>query len=457
MKIACIGGGGSYFVRPLTDFATTPELIGCEIALYDIDSDRAEAMAGYGRKISKEHNSRQKYKVSKNLREAVSSADFVLASIGGAGSSGVAGYYESPVHLGDNVICAEFGISQVIGDTCGPSAMMAAFRSVPIYINICRHIEKYAPDAIMLNHANPMAILCRAMNKYTEVKSIIGICHGVQGGVSIAADILGVPYKELETRWVGTNHYYWFTKMLHKGEDIQPLFWKTLKKMHRREKEQMCYELSHIFDHWIVYPEDDHIIEFFPFASQIKDGTDLPYNMSEHGYGKRMKSLYSGEESIADIKKADRIKNIPVSVRILKKRLEEMAVVDDTDINTISEGTGDLLGDIISGRRGLHICNIPNMGAIPNLPPEALVEVEAITDSQGVRPLYMDNAPPILEAQLRKRFLWHELVADAAVKGDKKIALQAMMVDECAIIPSSSKKLLDKLLKNSQGMLPTFK
>ena len=125
MKIACIGAGGNYFARPLTDFAKTPELKGCDIALYDIDLERAKVkrakvMGRFGERMSKRHNSGQTHTVATTLKAAIEGADFVLASIGGTGASGKAGYTESPIHLGDNMICAEFGVPQVIGDICGP-------------------------------------------------------------------------------------------------------------------------------------------------------------------------------------------------------------------------------------------------------------------------------------------------------------------------------------------------
>ena len=36
MKIACLGGGGWYFTRPIADFALAPELHGSQIALYNV-------------------------------------------------------------------------------------------------------------------------------------------------------------------------------------------------------------------------------------------------------------------------------------------------------------------------------------------------------------------------------------------------------------------------------------
>ena len=53
MKIACLGGGGLYFVRPVADFALCEEMHGSTIVLYDIDRDRAELIAKMGRRFSR--------------------------------------------------------------------------------------------------------------------------------------------------------------------------------------------------------------------------------------------------------------------------------------------------------------------------------------------------------------------------------------------------------------------
>lgn len=456
MKIACLGGGGLYFTHPIGDFTACKEIHGSEIALYDLDRDRAELMAGMGRRLSRATGARLRFTNAKSLAAAVAGSDFVLASIGGIGGSGAKGYYESPIHLGDKLICARYGVPQIVGDTCGSAAMLAAFRSVPIYLDICRTIERRAPQAILINHANPMAVLCRAMNKYFAHLRIIGICHGVQGGIAHAAAILKVPPQELETVWIGTNHYYWFIRMRHRGADVLPRFWKLVRRRRPAPGNAMCADLSRVYGHWIVYPQDDHVIEFYPYLAQVKDPTRLPFGLSEHAFGKRLKPLYSGEESLADLRKSDRA---VLRAAMLKEYARALAKIQPPKHATDpirGEGTARLIADIAAGRRGIHICNVPNHGAVTNLPPEAVLEMETVTDSLGVRPVWMGEAPLPLEALLRKRIAWQELVADAAVKGDFRLALQAMQVDETAIPPRQSEKMLRELLANSRGRLPTF-
>ncbi len=456
MKIACLGGGGLYFARPLGDIAVCPDLHGSEIALYDIDRDRAALMAALGERFSAEAGAGLRMVVARTLAEAVDGCDVALASIGGAGASGAGGYYESPVHLGDTLICARYGIPQLVGDTAGPAAMMAAFRSIPIYLDIARALERRAPKAVLINHANPMAVLCRALTKYAGLREVIGICHGVQIGIRHAAEILGVPARELDTVWVGTNHYYWFTRIARRGADLMPELWRRVRARKAPPGQRLSRALSDVYGHWIVYPEDDHIIEFYPYLTQCPDPETLPAGLSESHWARRLLPLYTGKESLASVRRRDA--EVPRETMLAQyaARLQAMRLPEGTDDPVTGEGIAALIANLHTGRRGVHICNVPNRCAVPNLPPTAILEVEVVTDSTGVRPLYMAEAPLPLKALLEKRVAWQELVADAAVAGDTRTALQAMQVDEQAIPPDRSERLLRELLANSRGLLPTF-
>jgi alpha-galactosidase/6-phospho-beta-glucosidase family protein len=68
----------------------------------------------------------------------------------------------------------------------------------------------------------------------------------------------------------------------------------------------------------------------------------------------------------------------------------------------------------------------------------------------------MGEAPLALKGILEKRFVWQELVADAAVKGDRRLALQACLLDEMAIVPEKAAAMLDELLLASKDLLPGF-
>jgi alpha-galactosidase/6-phospho-beta-glucosidase family protein len=115
-----------------------------------------------------------------------------------------------------------------------------------------------------------------------------------------------------------------------------------------------------------------------------------------------------------------------------------------------------LIAAIAHGKRNVCIANVQNKSAIPNLPFDAEVEIEALTGYNGVKPVHMGDAPKVLKAILEKKFIWQDLVADAAVKGDKNLAIQALLVDEMAIWPHKAEQMLDELLNASKSLLPQF-
>ena len=61
-----------------------------------------------------------------------------------------------------------------------------------------------------------------------------------------------------------------------------------------------------------------------------------------------------------------------------------------------------------------------------------------------------------LKGILEKRIAWQELVVDAAVMGNENLALQALLLDEMAILPEKAAQMLSELLTASKEMLPQF-
>ena len=469
-KIVCLGGGALYFKDALADLAATTGLNGSEIVLYDIDIERAQLMAKCAQTLSDIAGANFKVHAVKDLTTAVDGADFAIGDIGGAGGGG-GGYYSSGVHTNDLLISAKYGIFQIVGDTCGPSAMMSAFRSIPIYLNICHEMEKRCPNVIFINHANPMAILCRAMNKYSSLKNIIGICHGVQVGIRNIAEILDLPPAELDTTWIGTNHYYWFIEIYHKGKDVYPELKKRMALRKHPQHETLSAKLSSIYGYQIVYPADDHIIEFYPFLAQVKDAAQLPYGLAkiEEG-GINIAKMYADSDKQAAVnqKSVTRETIIKDFTDQLDKTIKDFAnAIKKSSSKDLSgsienkmasiESTGKLIEAIAKGERYVHIVNIPNKSAVPNLPDIAVLEIEGVTNSHGIRSVYMGEAPLVLKGHLEKVIAWQEMVVDAGVKGDKNLALQALMLDPMAILPEKAEAMLDELLANSREFLPQFR
>ena len=61
-----------------------------------------------------------------------------------------------------------------------------------------RRCSRFAPDALLLNYANPMSVNCWATD-LTGVR-IVGLCHSVQGTSELLARELGVPLRRGDVR-----------------------------------------------------------------------------------------------------------------------------------------------------------------------------------------------------------------------------------------------------------------
>jgi alpha-galactosidase len=156
-KITFIGAGSVTFTRNLVrDILTFPAFQDCELALMDIDAenlslakqvvDRIVATGGYPATVT----------ATLDRAEALDGADGVLTTILTGDDSDI---------YTDMAIPKAYGISINVGDTRGPSAIFRFMRTWPAMLEIVRDIEAHCPDAIFLNYTNPMAMLCRAMQR----------------------------------------------------------------------------------------------------------------------------------------------------------------------------------------------------------------------------------------------------------------------------------------------------
>ena len=90
---------------------------------------------------------------------------------------------------------------------------------------------------------------------------------------------------------------------------------------------------------------------------------------------------------------------------------------------------------IVTDRPLLELAvNVRNDGLIPNLPAEAVVEVPGVVDGRGVHGIAVGALPEGIAGILAARVRQQELTVDAALAGDRTLALQALLADP--LVPS---------------------
>ncbi|MFW5976456.1 MAG: alpha-glucosidase/alpha-galactosidase, partial [Bacillota bacterium] len=167
-KFAFIGAGSFGFTRKLVkDILSFPAFENAHIALMDIDPERLKYIEKAVNKIKEAGEYPAKVTATTDRKEALKNADGVLITILQGGVQ---------VWRNDIEIPKKYGVDINVGDTRGPAGIFRALRTIPEMLDIARDVEKYCPDAVILNYTNPMAMLIRAIQGETDVR-ISGLCH----------------------------------------------------------------------------------------------------------------------------------------------------------------------------------------------------------------------------------------------------------------------------------------
>jgi alpha-galactosidase len=122
-----------------------------------------------------------------------------------------------------------------------------------------------------------------------------------------------------------------------------------------------------------------------------------------------------------------------------------------------SEGAAEIIAAIARDETYYdETVNIPNDGAIANLPDEAIVEVPALVNGRGVQGIQLGDLPHPVAALCRREVDLVEMVVDTAVSGDRHLALQTLLLDPMINDIGRARVILDDYLREFADYLPQF-
>jgi alpha-galactosidase len=100
--------------------------------------------------------------------------------------------------------------------------------------------------------------------------------------------------------------------------------------------------------------------------------------------------------------------------------------------------------------------NLPNRGYITNLPEGAIVEVPGLMCGAGVLGVGVGALPAGVAELCRRELAVVQLAVDAAVTGDRQLALQALLLDPVITDLDVARQILDDYLETYRSYLPQF-
>ncbi len=443
-RIAIIGGG-SYTWGPtfLRDIFTTPELAGSKIVLEDIAPDRMDLVYRLGQEMLADFDLDFQLEQTTSLEQALDGADFVILTI-------TTGRLESM--RPDLEIPARYGIRQSVGDTTGPGGLSRALRNIPVVADIARKVDEICPEAYFLNYTNPMSTLTRVVDLMRSVEhKTIGLCHEWHGVREKLANIFGVDIGQVQPQVAGINHLIWLTGLNVAGRDVWGEMPVIAAKILSGEIDadpddpsvfvDKCKVKARLLQLFGALPVagDRHVAEFFPqFITEATNwGAD---------YGFRLTSIEDRQ-----------------GLELFAKMMIESTINGDTPLDPFmqersGEAAAEIMTALLAGGSYHGILNLPNEGQIGNLPYDAVVETYGLIDHTGAHAISFGDFPPGVQTILERHIRNQEMTVEAALTGDREMALQILLNDPLSsrLSVEQADRMLGELIEANKQYLPQF-
>ena len=439
IKITIIGGGSSSFVPVLIKrLIKSPVLGDATVALMDVDEGRVRVMESLARKLITSEGSALRVTGTLDQRESLMDTNFVIAAISVGGMAAWANDLEIP---------GRYGVVMHVADSIGPGGIMRALRNAPVLASVARDVAEVASDAFVFNYTNPAPTEALAMRSVPRVKSFaLCSCTAAPASAAWLAEQAGVDPAEIAMPPVvaGINHCAAVTELrLRDGRDALPLVRERATNPIVRWALDTYGVLPYCWSHWVEHFPQMQRLEG-PYAGRAQ-GVKMRYGITTHDMAKE-RARVAGLEDLA--RKWTAPNAGPVALSDLPEGDE------DEGIFVI-----DIIEAIVENRNEVHVINTVNSGTIPNLPADAIVEVNAMVNAYGVRPIQTAPLPEPLAAHLRHYVALERQMVKAALTGDRQAALHAFLLDptlQSRLDLDQTQALLNEMLEANAEHLPLF-
>ncbi len=438
-RIAFIGGGSLTWIPRFThDLLRARELAGSTMVLMDIDPEALDLMVRYCKRMIAEAGGDMEVLATRERDEALEGADFVVSTFMAGGHAAWAD---------DLRIVSKYGIQHPKGMSVGPGGLIQGLKAIPQLLALAHAMERICPRATLFNYTNPMSSITLALLRHSSVRAV-GVCPGITIAMEAFAQLLGLDRESLAYRAAGVNHLNWVVEVRHRqtGEELLPSIISRIEQMDRPASPELANdsnalkvsaELYRLFGA-IPIPGDFHVTEFWPYF--LRPGVDLfrAYGIRRNSVEGRMESKNRYRQEIATA--------LANGGPLPKPRGESLEKLEF------------MILSILRNERRIYHLNVLNAGVIENVIPDMCVEVLVVVDAHGFHPVHFGKLPPAIAGWTNLLGAVQDLTVRAAVEGDRKLALQALLLDPMCyhLEVQQVEAMLDELLDSQRQWLPQF-
>ncbi len=424
LKVAVIGAGSSYTPELIEGFVEAREELNvARIAMMDIDEQRLSIVGGLTERMLQAAGVSVELELTTDRQRAIEGAHYIITQIRVG---------QMAARVQDEKIPLRFG---VIGqETTGPGGFAKALRTIPVLLDIARDIQRLAaPGAFLVNFTNPSGLITEALLRYSEI-SVIGLCNLPIGIEMRLAKEFGVDRRRVTIDHVGLNHLNWLRGAWVDGRDVwDQVFQKAIEEARRRED-----------DDWGFSAELLETLQCIPCGY-----LNYYYNR-DRVLEKQLKAEKTRGEEVIEIERQLMEMYRDPQLHEKPKLLEERGGA------YYSKAAVSLISAIENDKKEVHVVNTLNRGAVPDLPPDVVVEIPCVVGAGGARPLVTAPMAPEILGLTQQVKAYEVLAAKAGAEGDRRAALQALLAHPLVPSFSVAQGLLDALLEANRPFLPQF-
>ena len=407
-----------------------------QIKFYDNDAERQEVIAKACDIIIKEKAPDINFVYTTDPETAFTDVDFVMAHIR-------VGKYA--MREKDEKIPLKHG---VLGqETCGPGGIAYGMRSIGGVIELVDFMEKYSPNAWMLNYSNPAAIVAEATRRLRPNSKILNICDMPIGIEIRMAEMLGLKSrKDMVIRYFGLNHFGWWTDIRDKhGKDLMPeLKEKVAKIGYNVEIEGENTEASwndtftKARDVFAIDPTTmpNTYLKYYFFPDYVVEHSDPNHTRANEVMEGREKFVFGECRAIAEKGTAK----------------DSKLHVDDHASYIV-----DLARAIAYDTKERMLLIVENDGALSNFDPTAMVEVPCLVGSNGPEKIVQGKIPQFQKGLMEQQVSVEKLTVEAWIEGSYQKLWQAITLSRTVPSASVAKAILDDLIEANKDFWPDLK
>ena len=407
-----------------------------QIKFYDNDAERQEIIAKACDVIIKEKAPDINFVYTTDPETAFTDVDFVMAHIR-------VGKYA--MREKDEKIPLKHG---VLGqETCGPGGIAYGMRSIGGVIELVDYMEKYSPNAWLLNYSNPAAIVAEATRRLRPNSKILNICDMPIGIELRMAEMLGLESrKDMVIRYFGLNHFGWWTDIRDKeGNDLMPALKEKVAKVGYNvpiEGENTEASWNDTFtkakDVFAVDPTTlpNTYLKYYLFPDYVVEHSNPNHTRANEVMEGREKFVFGECKAIAEKGTAK----------------DSKLHVDDHASYIV-----DLARAIAYNTKERMLLIVENDGALSNFDPTAMVEVPCLVGSNGPEKIVQGKIPQFQKGLMEQQVSVEKLTVEAWIEGSYQKLWQAITLSRTVPSASVAKAILDDLIEANKDFWPVLK